>query len=76
MLESLCIAKGYFQLQTLQFFVPLHSLIVHAILDPKNDDMLPPEQLASIQNLVIDKAVNDSDKALHVVRALTEGDSA
>lgn len=38
MLESLRIAKGYFKLQTTQFFVPLKGLIVQGVLDPKNDD--------------------------------------
>ena len=48
MLEKLTIAKGYFSLQTTQFFVPLRTLEIHAIINPRGDDMLPLEQLTSI----------------------------
>ena len=76
MLESLRIAKGYFKLQTTQFFVPLKGLIVQGLLDPKNDDQLPAEQLASITNLVLEKGIRECDKAFYVVQSLTEGEGA
>mmetsp|Transcript_5247 Transcript_5247/g.6429 ORF Transcript_5247/g.6429 Transcript_5247/m.6429 type:complete len:130 (-) Transcript_5247:474-863(-) len=72
-LEKLVITRGFFSLRSTEFFPPLLTLEVNAQMHPDGRDKLPAEQLASIKNLTIDKSANDSDKALHVVRSLTEG---
>ena len=73
MLEKLVIKKGYFCLRTALFFRPVLSLEIGASLDPGGKDMLLPEHFDALRDLVIDKIPPESDKAFHIVNAISSG---
>ena len=61
-LDKLVITKGNFSLKTTQFFPPVLTLEINAILDPSGNDLLSEQHLARLRHMTVGKPLFNNDK--------------